>query len=152
MMKRLLLIALLLGVPALLHAGVYTAEFPVSATVPSYCRITSTNGISFGNYNPLDTDPLDADGSISFRCVQGTTYWVYIAGQRSMTDGQNHSLNFSLYSDSNRSQEFPSAKTGQGQQASSYNTVTVNVYGRIAAEQDVPVGSYSRTLEATVEY
>jgi spore coat protein U-like protein len=131
-------------------AGTATGNLTVSATVAAGCQISSIGGISFGSYDPLNSSPNDAAGNIVFRCVKGTSYKTYISGTRTMTGGGN--LSFQLYSDSNRTTVYPNTNSGTGVQASSNSPVTQNVYGRIAALQDVTAANYSATLIATVEY
>jgi len=132
-------------------AATKTNNLVVTASVEAACTITSVGDINFGAYDPTSSSPLDADGNMKFRCVKGTTYKTYIVGTRSMTNGTD-TLSFALYTDSNRTTVFPSDNSGSGAQASSNQEITVPIYGRVAAQQDVSVGNYSRTLTATVEY
>jgi spore coat protein U-like protein len=154
-MKKILALLLVL-VPAVLFAGTATQNLNVTATIPSKCIITSVSDISFGTYDPVDqnsSNPLDADGSVQFRCVKRTTYWVYITGTRQMQGPQQGDvLNFELYSDSQRTQIFPDQKTGSGEQAGNFNAITKTIYGRVPANQDAAFGDYSRTLTVTVEW
>ncbi len=129
-----------------------TNDMIVTASVTASCRITSVTDIAFGAYDP--TDPTDNDagnGDISFRCVKGTAYSTYITGTRSMAGSGADVLNFEIYTDVGRTTAFPSV-TGTGGTAASNAEITTDVYGRIAALQDVGVDNYSRTLTATVEY
>lgn len=145
------LIVILLGFSQGSMAATKTADLVVTATVQAACTITSIGDINFGAYDPTSSTPLDADGNMKFRCVKGTTYKTYITGTRSMTNGTDN-LNFSLYTDASRTTEFPSDNSGSGTQASNNQEITVPIYGRVAALQDVSTGNYSRTLTATVEY
>jgi spore coat protein U-like protein len=154
MKKRFLVLSVF--VVALFAAGsvlaaTATTNLQVSASVAATCRITSVNNIAFGEYDVTSETPTDAQGDMSFKCTKGTTYKTYITGTRSMTNGTDN-LSFQLYSDSNRSTVFPTDNSGSGEQAANSSTITKNIYGRIAAGQDVGVGNYSQTLTATVEY
>lgn len=133
-------------------AATATNNLQVTASAISNCRIDSVTNVAFGNYDPTSaSDNTAGSGSIVLRCTKGTTYWTYVAGTRQMTDGTNN-LNFELYSDSGRSSVYASTKTGGGATASNNSAVTSNIYGKVTAQQDVPAGSYSATLTATVEY
>jgi spore coat protein U-like protein len=132
-------------------AGTATGSLTVSATVSAACQVSSVANISFGSYDPLSSSPKDADGTMVFRCVKGTSYKTYISGVRTMT-GNGNDLSFQLFSDSGRTSVFAGSNTGSSITATSNNPVAQNIYGRIAAGQDVPASSYTTTLIATVEY
>ncbi len=132
-------------------AATATNNLVVSASVTSACQITSVGNINFGAYDPLSATPKDAAGNVVLRCVKGTSYKAYITGTRSMTGGSD-SLNFQLYTDAGRTATFPIDNTVGGTTSASSSPVTKDVYGRIAAGQDVSAASYTATLVATVEY
>jgi spore coat protein U-like protein len=132
-------------------AATATNNLVVSASVPASCRITSVGNLSFGPYDPLNGTPSDAAGNVVFRCVKGTSYATYITGTRSMTGGGD-SLAFQLYNEAGRTSLFPSTNPGSGTTSTSINPITKDIYGRIAAGQDVIASSYTTTLIATVEY
>jgi spore coat protein U-like protein len=133
-------------------AATATSSLNVSATVTKSCRVTGTTAISFGNYDPTDTSNVDAAGDFTFQCTKNTNYSLYITGTRQMTDGSNN-LGFEIYSDAGRSTVYPAALAGAITGTSANNSPdTKNLYGRISAGQDVPTGSYSRSLTVTVEY
>jgi spore coat protein U-like protein len=158
-MRRNLLVIGFVMVFALIAANIGMAQTTVpndlivTATVVPSCRITSVTDIGFGTYDPTDAADNDAgSGDINFRCVRGTDYNTYIVGTRTMTDGGVETLDFELYSDAGRTTTYPSATEGITGNAANNAIITSNIYGRIAALQDVAVGSYSVTLTATVEY
>jgi spore coat protein U-like protein len=132
-------------------AGTATGTLTVSATVAAACQISSVGNISFGAYDPLSSSPQDADGTMTFRCVKGTSYKTYIAGTRTMAGGGNI-LAFQLYSDSGRTGVFADSNAGNSVTAISNAPVIQSIYGRIDSGQDVPAASYSTILIATVEY
>ena len=160
MRKQLLTLGLVMvfaivGANIALAQGTDTEDLDVTATVVASCRITSTTTVAFGTYDPTDAAANDnGAGDINFRCVRGTDYEVYIVGTRTMVGGTNaDDLDFELYSDAGRTAVFedasPSTVAGT---AASNAIITTDVYGRIAALQDVTVDSYSTTLTATVEW
>lgn len=134
-------------------AATVTGNFNSTATVISTCRIsTAASTIAFGNYDPTDSTPLDANGSFGFRCTKGTTYRLYVTGTRTMTSGVNN-LTFELYSDTGRSTVYPGASGGATPVvAGNNNEVASTIYGRVPALQDAAAASYTAPLVATVEY
>jgi spore coat protein U-like protein len=159
MRNRLLLIGFVM-LFALIAANIGMAQttvddtFDVTATVAESCRITSVPDINFGAYDPTDPAPNDEAGSINLRCVRGTDYGTYITGTREMdsvTSGDT--LTFELYSDAGHTTAYLDATPGITGTALSNAEITSDIYGRIAALQDVGVGAdYTVTLTATVEY
>jgi spore coat protein U-like protein len=123
----------------------------VTANVVESCQITNVGNISFGTYDPLSATPKDADGSITFRCVKGTTYKAFIVGTRAMTGGGD-TLTFQLYSDAGRSTVFAIDNSGGTVTSTGINPIVQGIYGRIGPSQDVTVANYSTTLTVTVEY
>jgi spore coat protein U-like protein len=128
-----------------------TNSLNIQATVAAACRIDSVATINFGAYDPTSPDPADGTGNMVFRCVKNTTYKTYLVGTRSMTAGGD-TLNFELYTDSGRANPYPSTNSASGTSAAHNTAITQDIYGRIAASQDVGVNSYSTALVATVEY
>ncbi len=134
-------------------AATQTATLNVTATAVGNCRITGTTNVAFGNYDPTDpADNIAGQGSMTFRCTKGTTYWLYIVGTRTMASG-GENLNFELYTDAARTAVFSAVKTGGGTSSPNITPQTQNIYGRITAGQDVTAGlAFTQTLTATVEY
>ena len=158
MMKRVLVIAVVAVCFVLVLGGSAWAQSPatsnlgVSASVAASCRILSVSNIAFGAYDPTSPTNLDAAGSMQFRCVKQTAYKAFIAGTRTMAGSGSDTISFQLYSDSGRTAAFPSDHSGSAVTATSNAAVDTSIYGRVPAQQDVGVDSYSTTLTATVEY
>ena len=139
-------------------AATATATFQVSATVQATCLI-SANALGFGTYTGTQTD---ASTTISVTCSNGTSYSVGLdAGTasgasvttRQMGGPSGATLNYALYRDSGRSQNWgttigtdTTSGTGNG------SAQTLTVYGRVPASQYVTAGSYSDTITATITY
>ena len=147
----------------LANAATATANFAVGAAVPAKCTIT-TAGITFGDYDPVVANAsanLDGSGTVSIACTKGSTASIGLnlganasGSTRQMTDGSTGYLTYELFSDASRS-------TVWGNAAGSWVTPVAapskaarafTVYGRIAANQDVPAGSYTDTVVATVNF
>jgi spore coat protein U-like protein len=129
-----------------------TDTLTVTATVLDAALITSVGDIAFGNYDPTDSVPTDADGSVTIRATDGLLYTVYIGADRSMTFGA-YNLDYELYSDAARSSVWGSTfATGESYTSTSNAEMTYDIYGRVAALQDVGAGAYSDTVTITVEW
>lgn len=154
-MRKFLVLAFAFGflfVPFLVMAATDTSNLQASATVAAKCKISSVGDLSFGNYDPTSSDPTDTNGNVTIQCVKRTNYDVYISGTRQMTGPEDEILNFQIYSDSGRTQIFPSSSPGITGQASNASPIQIDAYGRIPAQQDVGAGNFSATLTATVSY
>ncbi len=158
-------IALLAAAASGAQAGTNTATFPVTATVNSNCTI-SANGLAFGNYDPLvanATTALNATNTITLACVKGVTPSVGLntgnnsagaVGTTRAMAGAGAFLSYELYKDSSRTQVWGNSGTGLDTLATTTSTTPfgVTVYGTVPAGQGVPVGSYTDTITATVNF
>jgi spore coat protein U domain-containing protein, fimbrial subunit CupE1/2/3/6 len=125
------------------------------------CTITTT-AVSFGSYNVFAGSADDATGQITYRCTTPRPPVVTIhldkGGSPSFSPRQmrrgSETLNYNLYLDSTRSTIWGDG-TGGTQTYSRANppifqNVSVSVFGRIPAGQDVSAGTYSATVTATI--
>lgn len=158
-------LALFSVVPA--SATTTTANLSVTATVVANCTI-STTALAFGSYDPVSThssSPLEATGGVVVTCTSGASTAVTL-GQgsnpnsgssdtvplRRMSDGGTNRLSYTLYQDMGRNTVWGNtagtsvAHTGTG------TATTLTVFGRVAGAQNVPAGSYSDTVVATITF
>lgn len=144
-------------------AATATANLSVSATVTNNCTI-STAALAFGSYDPVaanaSTD-LDGTGTVVVACTKGSTATIGLGlganasgTTRRMTDGSSNFLNYELYQDSSRSTVWSDTGAGLLSPVAAPSKAARNftVYGRVASNQDVPAGSYSDTVVATVNF
>lgn len=138
-----------------------TTTMGISATVLSACSINANN-LAFGNYNPTSATPTDATSTIDVICTTGTSYTVALnagttsgttVSTRKMASGANR-LDYALYSDSARSTNWGNTPGTDTPAATVAGVIpsTFTVYGRVAAQQNVPAGSYTDTVTITVTY
>lgn len=166
--KSLLASAVLVAVATLsgtATAGTATSNLPVSAIVSANCTIDASGGVAFGAYDPVVTNASTAlthTGTISTTCTNGSSATITL-GQganadtgstaavplRRMVSGTNY-LSYQLYSDSSDTTVFDGS-TGVGVTGTGA-AVSTSVYGSVAAGQNVPAGSYSDTVVATVAF
>lgn len=155
LMKKLIVIlaalAVVLTAPSAM-AATDTNPLAASASVAATCTIQSVTDLDFGTYDTSSaTDDDDGVGNVVFRCTKGTGYDVYITGARTMTDGTD-TLNFEMYQEVGRTTLWPSASVGVTGTAANNGNITLDIFGRITALQDVQVGAYVGSVTVTVEY
>lgn len=166
-MNRATLVAAVVAASAMApeaRAGTATSNMNVTATVASTCSI-SAGSLAFGAYNTLSGTQVDGTTTVSVACTKGATATITLGqGQnagtgstdaipiRRMVSGVNF-LGYALYSDSTRLLTWGNTIiTGQAYIALSAATTQLTVYGRIAASQDVPAGSFSDVVLATITF
>jgi spore coat protein U-like protein len=152
------------------HAGVPTSlralacaillTAPLVALGAPGCSSLSATGISFGTYDTSSATPLDAAGTVTWRCpgvgaIQATlskgASTTFI--NRTMVRGAEH-LAYNVYLDAARTTVF-----GDGSGGTSGTMVsgggqpqTLSVYGRVFAQQDVSAGTYTDALTVTFNF
>jgi spore coat protein U-like protein len=152
--------AMLIGFAGSAYAQVSPLE--VSATVIGACTITTTP-VAFGSYNPLSAADNDVgQGNLQIVCTTGSSPSIGLndgtdspsAGVRRMAGpGSNH-LPYSLFSDLGRTSPWGDTaltRVALGTMALS-TPIDRAVYGRIPAQQNVAVGSYTDSVTATVNF
>ncbi len=119
----------------------------------------------FGVYDVYDAAPVDSTGSVTYRCTgvqpADTVVIEISAGSgagfspRHMVQGMAQ-LAYNLYIDAARSVIFGNGTSGTARYGPvvppEAEPVTVNVFGRLPARQDVSAGSYSDTLTVTLNF
>lgn len=163
-MKRYLVILPLfvLATPAL--AGTASSNMGVSATVAASCTI-SAGALAFGAYDPVAGGAVDGTATLSVACTAGSTSEITL-GQganadlgsnddvplRQMASGADR-LSYTLYQDNSRSVVWGNSSAASAEYVSGSAVASnVTVYGTIDAGQDVPAGSYSDTVTATITF
>lgn len=141
-------------------AATATSTTLASTSVGQICIVAATP-LAFGVYDPTSATPKDGQSTISVTCTMGITYTVGLsagAGSgastsvRKMTYGSN-TLNYSLYQSATYSSLWGNA-IGTDTAAGTGTGLVVNhtVYGRIPAQQIVPLGAYADTVSVVVTY
>ena len=144
-------------------AGSATANLQVSTTVSANCTITTAT-VAFPAYDPIVTHSAandDGTGTVTITCTKGTAATIGLGlganasgSQMRMKDATTDYLNYALYQDSGRATVWGNSGAGllSPVAAPDKNPRTFTVYGRIPSAQDVPAGSYTDTVVATVNF
>ena len=145
------------GLAEVAQAASASSSLPVSATVSNTCIISAVN-FDFGTYDPLSASPQDNTGTVNITCTNGASVTVELnlglnasGSQRRLTDTGTNYVNYGIYQDAARTVVWGTA-------ADALSTTGTGVlqpftaYGRIPASQNVPAGSYTDTLSATVNF
>ena len=140
------------------EAATATTSFSVTATVQASCTVSASN-LAFSAYTGVENDTNTA---VSVSCTTSTPYNVGLnagagtgatVSSRKMTGPSSSLLNYALYRDSARTQNWGNtvgtdtvSGTGNG------TAQSLTVYGAIPASQSASPGSYSDTIVVTVTY
>lgn len=164
-MKRVIALAVLAaGVSSFaVDTASQTASLTVSATVANNCTV-STSALAFAPYDPVIANAsanLEGTGRVTVACTKGAAPTIGLGtgssasgSARRLSDGSGNYLSYDVYQDSGRSVAWTNAGAGQltTTAATSKAARDFTVYGRVAGNQDVPAGSYSDTVVATVNF
>lgn len=138
----------------------------ITLIVARACTVSSFS-INFGNYDTVganEVTPLDATAPIDVRCTAGTTATVILgagmhasAGERRLMSPGGDYLRYNVFMDASRTSVWNDVTAKSGTAASTNTPVVLNpggsvLFGRVFAGQDVPAGTYTDTLQATVNY
>jgi spore coat protein U-like protein len=144
---------------------------PLTAQAAASCTISAT-GPAFGTYNPSNTSPTVANGTVLATCTWtggGSTTVNIVASygtgnsgsypNRYMLSGTNR-LNYNIYFESGfvtiRGNGSAGTQTGTATLTVSSGTRTASVsgtlFGRIPALQDAVPGNYADTIVITMTY
>jgi spore coat protein U-like protein len=147
------------------QSGSATTTLNVSMAVTNNCTIT-TSPIAFGSYDPVAANaaaPLDGTGAVTIACTKNTSATVGLgpgnnpagAQRRMSTGGGSPSYGtYELYQDTGHTTVWSDSGAGllAPSAAPSKAARTFTVYGRVAAGQDIPAGTYSDSVVATVNF
>ncbi|TMA59681.1 MAG: spore coat protein U domain-containing protein [Deltaproteobacteria bacterium] len=174
--RQFYLSALAAGTLAVTASPLFAASSPgvglsISASVAAKCIVSSTSTVAFGPYDPVTTNSatgadLDGTGSVGIKCSPGNGLSISVdsgvnasGNQRRMQGPSGTSsafLNYDVYSESTRTTAWGNGSNGASALAITTSTNAseriFTVYGRVPKGQDVNVGSFSDTVQATVNF
>lgn len=143
-----------------------TDNMAVNATVVDACTI-SAGALAFGTYDTITHTQKLGQATLSLQCTTGAAAKVVTLGEgaqpasaapttpfrQMVRTGFVDMLTYKLYSDVGRTTVWgATAGTGLATAAWTSSTIpqTLTVYGAIDADQDVPAGSYTDSVVATI--
>ena len=159
--------ATMLGVASKAEAGSQTSTLAVAAQVTANCTI-STSALAFGSYDPVVTNAttaLNGTGTVTVTCTSGASTNVLL-GQgsnasvgstdavpiRRMTDGATHYLSYAIFQDTGRSTTWGNTNATSEAYTGTGSSSALTVYGKVDAGQNVPAGSYTDSVLATISF
>jgi spore coat protein U-like protein len=144
-----------------------TANLDVSATISANCTIETTP-LAFGAYDPIVTHAaaaLEGTGTVTTTCTNGSAVTVTLgqganadtgstdaAPLRRMNDSGTNYLSYLLFSDAGRITIFGNTDETGKDETGTGGEVNTTVYGRVPGGQNMPAGTYSDTVVATVTF
>ena len=167
-MRRALCCCGLWACSLLAQADSKTATLGVSATLLSACEAGSSSGgnVSFGTLNFgtlyfLSTATSVAGqqnaGAIRVKCTNGTSYSVLLGGGQSgntaaryLQSAAGQRVNYNLYTNAAHSTIWDNL-TGVSQTANGADN-WLPIYGMIPAQSTPPTGSYTDTVQVTINW
>lgn len=167
MPQKLIKLALAIGA-VLVGSGAWAATgtglLTVTASVVSGCTIGAAT-LAFGVYDPVSTADNDVATTVQVICTSGSGYSIYsttpLASRVMITDvgGAGKSLRYGVYGSSTdraSGTQLPLTNT-TGKISGTGNGLAqnVNLYGRVAALQNVVAGVYTNAAaltNLTIEY
>jgi spore coat protein U-like protein len=131
----------------------------IKATVDATCSI-GTFDLDFGVYDPFSGAVVDETATVEIHCTKGIQPGVTLDDGDNTGRQMKHTtgtdlLDYELYSDSAGGTVWPSAGDGVFTALASTDpnvAMTLTIYGRIAANQNVEAGDYVDTVVATVNW
>ncbi|WP_346828038.1 Csu type fimbrial protein [Serratia inhibens] len=158
----------LLALSLAVYADSKTANIGVSATVLSACEAGSSSGgnVSFGSLNfgtvyflttAVSVAGQQNAGAIRVKCNNGTSYNVLLGGGQSgntaaryLQSAASQRVNYNLYTNSAHNVIWDNL-TGVSQTANGQDN-WLPVYGMIPVQSTPPVGSYTDTVQVTINW
>jgi spore coat protein U-like protein len=133
-----------------------TGQINVGLTVLDECTI-GTHDIAFGSTGLIPND-IDTSTTVDIECTSGTDYAIgltdgghAVSGQRKMISGSDL-VNYELSSASNFSTSWGNTATHTVTGTGLDHAVQIPLYARVPGGQNVPKGTYTDTVTATIWY
>lgn len=160
MKKTLVPIALAFALIAVAPAAFGNANgtLTVQASVAANCTISAAT-LNFGAYDPVVTNAAGGSDllgatTMNVTCTKGfvPVITTATAGGAMTSTPAGFTLNYLLYSDSGRTTSFLSPGFSMPASSTARTAQTLNIYGKVAKDQDVGVAAYNGTILVTVNF
>ena len=142
--------------------GLALSVFGAASSEAAKCTI-ATSPVVFGIYNVFTIAPSDSTGTVVYNCNGGAkNIWVTISrgtsstfNPRQMAKGVER-LGYNLYRDAPRTSIWGDLTGGTtvhlDANPPNNNDVTVTIYGRISAGQDISAGAYADNVTVEINF
>jgi len=160
-MRKPMIVLLCLSDASLASAATATGSFNVRVTIATTCQVTSATDLDFGSAGVLAAN-IDQQSTITVTCTNTTPYTIALdkgvngssVTTRQLKGGPSNALvNYSLYSNAGRTTNWGQtvgtdtvAGTGNG------SDQAYTVYGRIPPQTTPEPGTYTDTINITINY
>lgn len=133
-----------------------------NAWAQASCTISVTS-VAFGNYNVFTTTADDSTGTITFRCnASAANISISLSDGSSTTFSPrtlrkgSEVLQYNLYRNAARTTIWGDGTGGTSTYTNANppnnSNVSLTIYGRIPAQQDVSAGAYTDTVSAVINF
>lgn len=159
MKKTLVITALafaLVAIAPAAFAATANGTLTVNASVAANCTISNAT-LNFGAYDPVVANAaadLPGSTSMTVACTKGVTATLGFAAAGGTITGGGGTLNYTLWQDSGHATAFGPSGAGLLNLGAAPSKAgrPFTIYGLIPQNQDVPVASYTGTIQATVNF
>jgi spore coat protein U-like protein len=142
------------------------ADLEVGATVAANCTI-STAPVAFGSYDPVAGATIDLNGTVTVACTTGSATTITLGQGLNADNGSSEDaplrrmehtvtadtfLSYQLFTTAGRNVVWGNTLATSVAHEGTGTTVGISVFGRLPSGQNVPVGTYSDTVIATVTF
>lgn len=156
---RAAMVALLvLGSGGTAMAATSTGTLGVRVVVQPNCTVASAT-LDFGTYVSGQAAVLNGFTTVAYsNCPAGILKFELDNGAngttatRRMSNGSSGLLNYGLYKDSARTQNFGQGTNGKNVTLTATGSGSISVYGSIPATQAVAEGTYTDTVQITLTF
>lgn len=150
-----------LGAGSAMAASPATGSFNVTASIVGFCQFSTASAIAFGPVSTSTVANNDKTGTIQHKCTKGTGYTIKLdagatgsfAARKLLDSSSGDTLDYNLYTDVAGGtvwNDSTGVVTGTG--AAFATTISTTVYARLVEGQDKSAGSYSDTVNVSIEY
>lgn len=141
------------------RAQTASANFQVTATVINRCSIAAAS-LEFGDYDPTSTSPLNAQSNLTVSCTRGHTAWIGLndgthasGGRRMQNAAATEWLPYSIFRDAGRTTPWGVTQpTGFTYVSAGRAPQQIPMYGQVPVGADVSAGSFTDTVQATINF
>lgn len=130
----------------------------LTATITSSCTNVVGADINFGAAIISVASPINASTTMTVNCTTGVPYVIGITngaqGNRSMSDGATHTLDYELYTDNSYAvgSIWPTIATSTFGGTGSGADQSYTIYGRLPSQVTPVAATYTDSVTVTVRY